>query len=455
MPKGTVAPSATQFLPIVKAKREPGRLTSIAERASLAPIYLLIITVVVFQRFIIPGLSEPISIALPVVFLTLVGLAVRGHLVTDVFRTGLYLAAVAACLLANLIVMSNGSLAASLNSILFLAVIYMPLCFRTSAAVREQFPQVLAFFQGLMVIAASICVLQTAIQFAGVSYEDPITKYVPPDLIYGIGYNNIYPVSYGSSILKSNGIIFLEPSFASQFMALAIIIQILMGNRRWRLALFGAALLSTVSGTGIALLGAGIVVLAVRRGGQWTVRTVLGLAVVVIALSFTTVGALLSERTGEGAEVGSSGNARFVAPYQLVSDAIGRDTETLLVGRGAGSIDDKVEIYFNPGAQLVNYPPLPKLIGEYGLPAGLLFFAFVLAVFLHNVPSTTLGIACVVNLFVLSGALLQPQTVYLCWILTGLFAASRAGEVLGRRTTLPSSVEEKVPWGPRNPVPAL
>lgn len=451
VPKGTLAPTATQFLPVVKPRRGSRPQPGVAERVSLASIYLLIVTVVVLQRVVIPG--TVVSVAVPVVFLTLIGLAVRGQLVADVFRTGLYLAAVAACLLANLIVISRASLSASLSSLLFLAVIYVPLCFRTSAAVRAQFPRVLAFFQTLMVLAAAACLLQWAVQFAGLPYEDPFTAYLPPNLLYGgKTYLNTYPIYYGSPILKANGLVFLEASFASQFMALAIIIQILMGDRRWRLALFGAALLTTVSGTGIVLLGLGIAVLAVRRGGRWTARTLVALSAVVVLISLTPVGELLGDRSGESAQTGSSGNARFVAPYQLVVDAIGNDTQTLLVGRGAGSVEDKVEIYFNPEGILVNYPALPKLVGEYGLPAGLLFFAFVLVVLLRNVPSSTLGVVSAVSLFVLSGALLQPQTVYLCWMLTGLFGASRSGEVIGRRSSLPSSVEEKVPWGPRSQV---
>jgi hypothetical protein len=61
-------------------------------------------------------------------------------------------------------------------------------------------------------------------------------------------------------------------------------------------------------------------------------------------------------------------------------------------------------------------------------------------VLLRNVPSPTLGLMAATVYFVLSGSLLQPQTVYLCWLLTGLFAATRAGEVAGRRMRLSSAV---------------
>ena len=120
-----------------------------------------------------------------------------------------------------------------------------------------------------------------------------------------------------------------------------------------------------------------------------------------------------------------------------------------LVGRGAGTVDSDVG-FFNPQGLLVNYPALPKFIVEYGVPTALVFLAFVLTVLLRNVPSPTLGLMAATVYFVLSGSLLQPQTVYLCWLLTGLFAAARAGEVAGRRVRLSSAVEP-TQW--RTPAP--
>jgi hypothetical protein len=69
-------------------------------------------------------------------------------------------------------------------------------------------------------------------------------------------------------------------------------------------------------------------------------------------------------------------------------------------------------------------------VGEYGLPAALVFIAFLLATFLVRVPSTTLGFMACTLLFLLSGALLQPPIVYLCWIITAAFAAAPPGVAL-------------------------
>lgn len=415
----------------------PRRIARLAERVPLASVYLLIVTITLFQRFVVPG--TVVSIALPVAFVVLIGLAARGQLVADVTRVALYLAAVAASLLCTVIVSARSGPEPSVTSLLLLLVLYVPLCFRVSDRLREQFPRVLEFYQRIMVVGALFCLMQVAVQVAGLPYEDLFDTYLPPALIF-TEYNTTYPIYYGSPILKANGFVFLEPSFASQFLAIAIIIQLMVDGKRWgRLALFGGALLATVSGTGIALLTVGLVVLAIRRGGQWTARAVTATFVLAVAVSFTPIGALLAERTGESSSSGSSGNARFVAPYVTIADAIGRDESVFLVGRGAGTVDGDVQ-FFNPTGVLVNYPALPKFIGEYGVPTALVFLVFILTVLLRNVPSPTLGLMAGTVYFVLSGSLLQPQTVYLCWLLTGLFAAARAGEVAGRRMRLSSAV---------------
>jgi hypothetical protein len=447
---------STRLLPIVRpavpvtgAGAVRGRASRLADRVPLAAVYVLVVTIVLFQRIVVPGTA--VSVALPVAFLVLVGLAARRQLVADVSRTALYFAFVAAALVATVVASGGEGSPPSIASLLLLLVLYIPLCFRARRELREQFPRVLAFFQRVMVVAAVLCVLQTAIQFAGVSYTDLFESVLPPALL-AADYNTTYPIYYGSSILKSNGFVFLEPSFASQFLAIAIVVHLLIGGPRWRLVLFGVALAATVSGTGIALLGVGLVVLAVRRGGRWTARALTASLFVVVVVALTPLGALLGERVGESDDAGSSGNARFVAPYVSVADAIGRDEQVFLAGRGAGTVDVDTA-FFNPQGLLVNYPALPKFVGEYGVPAALVFLAFVLTVLLRNVPSPTLGLMAAALYFVLSGSLLQPQTVFLCWLLTGLFAGGRAGEVAGRRIRL--SGADRADERAGGPVPPL
>jgi hypothetical protein len=394
-----------------------------AAQGSLLAVRVLIVTVTVFQRFVLPVHAFEVLIALPVALLVLGVMVISGQAAADARKTVLYVAAVGACVVANTVSTSVGaSLTASFSSTELLAVLYIPLCFQLQGPLRTRFTEVLEFFQRLMLAAAVICVGQFLAQWRGYwEFTDLERKVVPSSwLVAPEAYNYSYPQNYGSGIFKSNGIVFLEPSFCSQFLALAIVVQIVLGARYWRLALLGAALVTTMSGTGILLLAVGLAVLAIRRGGKWATRAFVAVGVTVaVIVPFTPQ---LTDRAGELGTSGSSGNTRFVASYTNVLDAVSRDGGALAYGRGGGTIDRDAD-FFNPNGLLADYPALPKLVGEYGLPAALLFVAFVLTVFLMRTPSPTLGACAVMLYFVLSGSLLQPPIVVLCWTITGLFAA--------------------------------
>lgn len=389
--------------------------------SALLGLKLVVATLVVLQRFVVPGTD--VSVALPVVLVVVAVLAARGDVRADPLKFGLYTAAMCTALLADVLSSGSGNPWASTNSLLLLVVIYLPLCCQVSPRLRPDLPEVLEFFQKLMVVAAGACVMQWAAQVAGWQFKD-VLDVVPADLLASpLEFNLSYPLYYGSSIYKANGVVFLEASFASQFLALAIIVELLLAGLSWRIALYGAGLLATLSGTGLLLLAAGLVVVAIRRGGRWAVRAAVSAALAVVVVGLTPVGGLLAERTNETAQQGSSGNQRFVAPYGNVLTAVANDPSALTVGRGAGSVDRDTD-FFSPLGVDANYPAVPKMLGEYGLPATLVFFAFLLAVFLRGVPSPTLAAAALLLFLVLSSALLQPPIVYLCWLVTGLFSAS-------------------------------
>lgn len=410
--------------------RLPARLAQRGPAAALRPaavplggVCVLLVVVVVFQRFVVPGTT--VSVALPAAYLVVATMAIRGHVIADTARTVLYAVAVAACMLVGLIAMAWTHVQLSISSLSLLVLLYLPCCLRVSSALRTRFPDFLGFFQRIMVLAAVVCIGQWAAQMLGWQFED-LLGWVPPQLrVAEMDFNLSYPIYPGSSIFKSNGIVFLEPSFCSQFLALAIIVEVLLGGRPWRLVLFAGALLSTFSGTGLMLLAFGFTVLAARRGGRWAVRAGTAVLVAVVAVAFTPAASGLADRYTETSAQGSSGHSRFVAPYEQVAAAVFADLPTLLVGRGAGSITRDTE-FFNPRGVAANYPAAPKLLGEYGLPAALLFLAFLTHLLLVRVPSRTLGLAALLLYFVLSSALLQPVIVYAAWLFSGFFAGPPA-----------------------------
>jgi hypothetical protein len=139
----------------------------------------------------------------------------------------------------------------------------------------------------------------------------------------------------------------------------------------------------------------------------------------------TPVGTLFSSRiSGEGNTQTSSSNARFVKPYERVYDDLSESVPHSIVGRGPGFAErDADEVFAQQGIPIV-YPVVPKLTYEYGLFAGLLFAGFIVFAFLNRTPSVVIASSALLMHFFLSGSLLQAHTLYLCYILTSLFAAT-------------------------------
>ena len=72
-----------------------------------------------------------------------------------------------------------------------------------------------------------------------------------PERIVYLHYNYIQPIHWGSPWMKPNAVFFLETSHISQFIAMAIIIELSCFFRVRYLAFLGAALMTTFGGTGM------------------------------------------------------------------------------------------------------------------------------------------------------------------------------------------------------------
>jgi hypothetical protein len=399
---------------------EPVRL---ADRRVAVALRLLVVAVVVLQRFAIPGIG--IALCLPIVLAIVAYLVLQDALVHDAMRFGLYLLAVGTCCAATVLSAEYFRDEWSLKSLVLLVVLYIPFLLRLRTEFSHLYRPLLEFFNTIMVMVACVALLQWSAQVAGWTYRD-LLDVVPSHFLIQT-YNTTYPVHYGSPIVKSNAIVFLEPSFCSQFLAIALIVQLLLGRQRWRLPLYAAALLTTVSGTGLVLAGVGLAVLGVRRGPAWTARIILLLLLTGAAIQSTPLGGILAARLTERTEQNSSGNARFVAPYMLVADGLTKDIPTLLVGRGPGIVSRTAGAeYFNAEGIEANYPVIPKLAAEYGVIAALLFSGFMIVAITSATPSPTVSVMMLLVYFALSGSLLQPHTVLTAYVFTSLFARPRA-----------------------------
>jgi hypothetical protein len=245
-----------------------------------------------------------------------------------------------------------------------------------------------------LAVIAVAGLLQFAAQFVGVRVF-AFSPFLPHQILLESDYNLVISTGVGS-IDKSNGFFAVEPSVFSQLMAMALIIEILALRRLRFLMLFAIGLMLSFSGTGWIVLASFVLAAAVSLGGRGLVIAVatlfvLGVTVGVALLVAPDLIAIFSDRISEFSRVGTSGYLRFVTPFRLVSDVLGRDPSAALFGIGSGASQRLTLAY----EYSINTPI--KIAIEYGFPALLTYvFLFILG-----------------RRTVLQGALLVPGIVLL------------------------------------------
>jgi hypothetical protein len=389
-------------------------------RTTFAVLAAMMTAVTVLQRISLP--FGQISFALVVVLAGVTYLLLSGALVEDRLRAGLYLLAIAVCLLAAAISLAMGK-EGSLSSVLLLVVLYAPFAYVLKQDASRFYPRLLEYFCRLMVVGSVLSLAQWAAQVAGWQYSDPFD--LLPDQLLLHGYNTTYALEYGSGTMKSNGVFFLEPSFCSQFLALATIIQLARGDKRWRVPLLVAGIIPTLSGTGLLLLAFGLIVLSLRRGPLWIIAILATVATVSVATIISPAGALFAARAAESRTSESSVSLRFFQPYSVAYDQLGAEDSAPLIGRGPGFVEREAADHFSRTDLSLAFPVVPKLMAEYGLIAAFVFLVFTVAAFWSGAPSPIIASCVLFMHLTLSGSLLQPQTVYLSFLLTSFFAAPR------------------------------
>jgi len=184
-------------------------------------------------------------------------------------------------------------------------------------------------------------------------------------------YFNYHPVvSYGSWIMRSNGLVLLEPSIFSQVLMLAVVVDVFV-RRDWRfLPLYGLAYLSTYAGTGLLAFAIAAVlslVLAPRASGRLALLLAAGAVLALLgALVVPGMVASLAGRSSELNYSGSSGYARYMVQFDVLG-AFSGELRTL-IGFGPGALE-RMRISV---AGSVN--PVLKIVFEYGI-VGLILFA--------------------------------------------------------------------------------
>lgn len=374
---------------------------------------LFIIIFLLMQRIAIPIQNKQIPLALFLVYAFLVLCIINNKAKIEIHRFIYFIISITLLILASIFSQNN----ISYFSLFYLIAMYAPFVFVSNVS-NEDYEMILDSFQNFMAVISVVGILQILLQFAGISHFD-LFNILPTEFVQK-GYNTSYPlIAYGTLIHNSNGIIFLESSFFSQYLAVSLIIEIIYFKKIWRIALYIVAILTTFAGTGLLLL----VILSpfwmsyVIQNKKTRTFFFIGLISLILITAFTSsffidYNYYLIRMKEFGAE-GSSAHIRFIAPYLVMWKIL--NTDAFLGGMGAGAATELSDVYS------ANFPVIPKLLIEYGVIAGTIFTLFLLICFFHKKRTFTLTFSAAVMFFVLSGSLLQPQSVYLLYLLVIFF----------------------------------
>lgn len=379
-----------------------------APSSPLAGLAAILIGCIFFQRLAVTVGALQLSLSLLIGLGGVLYLLMRGRLAVS-FPLGIMFLVVMAGL--TLSMLHSGS-TSSLTSFFYLFTIYGLYLFKLRDGVAAQ-EEIFDFYQRLMMVAAVGGIAQFCLQFVlpfGLIF--PLETFVPANFLFGGEfYNVIIPLTYGAQIYKSNGIVFLEPSFFSQFLAVAVIIELLGRQRALRLALYGGGLLVAYSGTGLLLIALLTPYILLRRGNLHLLLFGAG-ALILLAFSASALNLdTVFNRVGEFSSEDSSGFARFVSPFYLFRDFM-TTPEEFFLGHGPGSILEIMKQASYKG-YVSHDPTWIKAVIEYGVVAGFLLLIYTGMAMLVGPASRAFGFAMLCLLLFMGGYLLNPVMHFL------------------------------------------
>jgi hypothetical protein len=345
--------------PAARPFRRPRLLTP--ERFVAAILFVCL----VLQRFALPVSDLALSVAAPFgLLLGAWGLA-SGVLSIDRRRSACFLGLCAIALVATA-VHANIPVAIAPRTSFHSLIYWLAITGFAVLRLREPMPeeQFFAVVSRWLTVVAAAGVLAFVGQFVGLTLFT-FRHLVPAKLLIEYQYAVVIPLP-GSGFLRANGFFLVEPSVFSQFMAVGIIVELLYFRRTWRMALYAAGLLASVSGTGWLVLAAFLVRSMLTTSSRNVTRALILVAVCVLAvvaasLILPDATSVLLSRTNELSETGSSGYARFVTPFMALGWVLHDAPWSLLTGLGPGAsqsmllpfhydIDTPVKIVIEYGA---------------------------------------------------------------------------------------------------------
>ncbi|KAB8030661.1 hypothetical protein [Fluviispira multicolorata] len=306
----------------------------------------------------------------------------------------------------------------SLLSILYFFLIYITFIF--SSPIKISLDDRVKVFNNiciLLLLSAFGGILQFLLQYINIQF-DPLSN-LPA--VLSPKFYNIFPfTAYMSAWHKSNGIIFLEPSFFSQFMAVALILEILFVKKYWRIPFYIFGIITSYSGSGfisliIFALLIGIRKIILDKSIKNAIILLMIMFLGIIVLTKTQYGEYIINRLPEVinfSQADSSGYIRFFAPIHAILVLL-NNADTFLFGIGSGLDNFK---YFE---EEIKYPINPYCIAQifiyFGIIPTFFYIIFIYKTFIRKFILSDENILIISVLFMYlfaSGALLTPNIVF-------------------------------------------
>lgn len=316
---------------------------------------------------------------------------------------------------------------ASITALALIAVLWAPTVLATPQARAAQS----SFVAGVVTstsVASALAVIQSLISGLTGLFLDPVSA-LPEDFRLQ-GYNSSDPVLYGMRWMKSNGMVFLEPSFLS-LMAIFSIIAVVSGaaGQNWKrskrivlLLLLFAGFSTAVAASGLVLVPALLIALA-GRGLKPFLYTAAGAAGALALLAVTPLwGAITSRVFTLDLDAGSNA-ARLVRPYKQILTAWFNDGPWY--GNGPGSARVFAQSLYVDWRGEVTTPTLVKMLYEYGVVGMAAAVLMLLLVFTASALPISYRFAVILALFVPTDGLSSGMLVAI---------AAMSSIALGRRT---------------------
>jgi hypothetical protein len=173
----------------------PDREDPAVRRARRVVVALLLVTLLT-QRLAVPFGGDQLPVSLPLVVLLVVTALATGALELDLPRLRLYVLAVGAAVLCTVVAIGTGH-SPSVLSLVFLIAIYLIAVVRSPVGGEALADPVHRVYLRVMSWAAVVSLVQFAVQYLGVPYEDYLARVVPVAFLQQ-GYNTGDPLAYGS-----------------------------------------------------------------------------------------------------------------------------------------------------------------------------------------------------------------------------------------------------------------